>query len=146
MTDTSMRAPAFSASVRAFLARTHFITIATIDPDGRPRQAVVWYRLEGDEVVVNSRVGRRWPSNLLRDPRISLAVTDEVDGDRWVGLIGDAIPVTDQATAQADIAEMARRYHADDPAEAERMIERQFEREERISFRVSVRTVHDHRE
>ena len=146
MTDTSTRAPAFAASVREFLARTHFITIATIDPDGGPRQAVVWYRLDGDEIVINSRVGRRWPSNLLRDPRISLAVTDEIDGDRWVGLAGDAIPVTDRATAQADIAEMARRYHADEPDEAERMIERQFEREERISFRVSVRTVHDHRE
>ena len=33
---------------------------------------------------------------------------------------------------------MARRYHADDPDEAERLIHRQFERQERISFRMRV--------
>ena len=29
-------------------------------------------RLDGDEIVLNSAVGRRWPSNLLRDPRVGL--------------------------------------------------------------------------
>ncbi len=87
-----------------------YATIATIDPDGAPRQAVVWYTVDGDEIVINSAVGRRWPANLLRDPRISLAVIDAADGYRWVGLIGTVRAVTDQATAQADIAAMARRY------------------------------------
>ena len=54
--------------------------------------------------------------------------------------------MTDQATAQADIAEMARRYHADDPAEAERLIRNQFERQQRISFRIVPLAVHDHLE
>jgi hypothetical protein len=39
---------------------------------------------------------------------------------------------------------MARRYHADDPAEAERLIADRFERQERISFRVRIDAVHDH--
>ena len=30
--------------VRDFLDDVRFATIATIDPDGAPRQAVVWYR------------------------------------------------------------------------------------------------------
>jgi PPOX class probable F420-dependent enzyme len=146
MTDTTLHLAVLSDRVREFLDANRFATVATIDPDGSPRQAVLWYRLDGDEIVLNSAVGRRWPSNLQRDPRISLAVTDDADGYRWVGLTGEARVVVDQAIAQADIAEMARRYHADDPAEAERLIRNQFERQQRISFRVVPLAVHDHLE
>ncbi len=130
--------------VRNFLDATRFATIATVDPDGAPRQAVIWYTLDGDEIVLNSAVGRRWPSNLLRDPRVAFSVVDAADGYRWIGLTGHVIPVEDQATAQADIAGMARRYHADDPDKAERLIHRQFERQVRISFRMQVATVVTH--
>jgi PPOX class probable F420-dependent enzyme len=143
MTDTPARPLTLSDAVRQFLAATRFVTIATNDPDGMPRQAVLWYRLDGDEIVLNSAIGRRWPANLQRDPRVSLAVSDGADGYRWVGLTGEARVVTDQATAQADIAEMARRYHADDPAKAERLIRNQFERQQRISFRVAPFAVHE---
>jgi PPOX class probable F420-dependent enzyme len=130
--------------VRAFLDTTRFATISTVDPDGSPRQAVTWYRLDGETIVLNSRVGRRWPSNLERDPRISVAVSDQADGYRWVGLTGRVTIVDDQATAQADIAEMARRYHADEPAKAERLIRDRFEQQPRVSFRVSIDAIHDH--
>ncbi len=132
-----------SERVRSFLAATRFCTIATIDPDGGPRQAVVWYRFEDDEIVLNSKVGRRWPANLGRDERISVAVYDVAQGEHWVGLTGRVAVVDDQATAQADIAEMAQRYNADDPAAAERKIA-EFERQTRISFRVRIDGVHDH--
>lgn len=130
--------------IRTFLAATRFATLGTLDPDGRPHQAVTWYRLDGDDIIVNSKVGRRWPSNIVRDPRVSVAVTDQSDGYRWVGLTGTATVVDDQPTAQADIAEMARRYHADDPVRAERLIRDQFQRQRRISFRICIDAVHDH--
>jgi PPOX class probable F420-dependent enzyme len=130
--------------IRAFIDDIRFATIGTIDPDGAPRQAVVWYTIEGDEIVLNSAVGRRWPSNLLRDPRIAFSVVDHEDGYRWIGLTGHVAVVEDQATAQADIAGMARRYHADEPGEAERLIHRQFERQARISFRMRVLTATRH--
>ena len=146
MTDTPTRPTTLTGPVRHFLDANRFATIATVDPDGSPRQAVLWYRLDGDEIVLNSRVGRRWPSNIQRDPRISIAVADSVDGYRWVGLSGTVRVVTDQPTAQADIDEMARRYHADEPGEAERLIREGFERQQRISFRVTALAVHDHLE
>jgi len=142
VTPKSLVAP--NDAIRAFLASgLHFATIATIDPDGAPRQAVIWYTLDGDELVINSAVGRRWPANLLRDPRISMAITDQ-DGYRWIGLTGVAEPVTDQPTAQSDIADMARHYHADEPGEAERLIADRFQRQERISFRVRAHAFHEH--
>jgi PPOX class probable F420-dependent enzyme len=145
MTSTDPRTTTLlSDAVRRFLDADRFATIATTDEDGAPRQAVIWYTLEGDTLVINSAVGRRWPANLLRDPRIALSIPDSADGYRWVGLVGHVEPVEDQPTAQADIAAMARRYHADDPDEAERMISDRFERQTRISFRVTIDAVHDH--
>ena len=61
--------------VRAFLAEPRYAAVATIDADGAPRQAVIWFLLDGDTIVINSLEGRRWPTNLRRDPRISIAVT-----------------------------------------------------------------------
>jgi PPOX class probable F420-dependent enzyme len=133
-----------SGTLRTFVDDLRFATIATTDPDGAPRQAVVWYTVDGDEIVFNSRAGRRWPTNLLRDARVSVAIPDGADGYRWVGLTGTVRPVTDQAIAQADIAAMARRYHADDPATAERLIRDRFSQQERISFRFRPDAVHDH--
>ena len=134
---------ALPTHIREFIAAPHFGSVATVDADGSPRQAIIWYLLDGDELVVNSRVGRRWPTNLLRDPRVFVAVFDEADPLRWVGLLGTAEPVDEQPQAQADIATMARRYHDDDPATAERKI-RDFEQQQRISFRIRVRAVHQH--
>jgi PPOX class probable F420-dependent enzyme len=151
VTDTAIARPpgasqfiAIPDDIRAFIDTTRFATIGTIDPDGGPRHAVVWYTVEGDEIVLNSAVGRRWPANLVRDPRIAFSVVDGVDGYLWVGLTGLVSVVEDQPTAQADIAGMARRYHADDPDKAERIIHRQFERQARISFRMQVLTASRH--
>lgn len=129
--------------IREFLDNTHYATVATVDADGGPRQATIWYTLDGDGIILNSLAGRRWPTNLLRDPRVSVAITDGADGYRWVGLTGVAEPITDQPTAHADITGMARRYHAHEPEVLPDMIAR-FESQERISFRVRVLAVHDH--
>jgi len=125
--------PTLSPQGRTFLAAERFGVLATVGSDGSPHQAVVWYRLEGDEIVVNSAVGRLWPADLVRDPRLILTVPD---GYRFVELSGTVTVVEDQVTAQADIAEMARRYHADEPGEAERLIRDRFTRQRRITFRL----------
>lgn len=135
------------ARVRAFLAAPgRFATLATIDPDGAPRQAVVWYRLDLDgRITVNSADGRRWPANLRRDPRCSLTVPDGADGYAFVALTGCVVEtIHDQAVAQADIAAFARRYHAD-AAKAERIIAG-FRTQHRVTFRIEILAVHDHLE
>jgi PPOX class probable F420-dependent enzyme len=118
-----------------------FGTLATLTTDGAPLQAVVWYELRGDVILVNSAVGRRWPFNLLRDPRFSFVVED---GYRWVGVRGVAEALADPDDAQEDIAAMARRYHADDPERAERLIRERFQRQERISFLLHAHAVTEH--
>ena len=132
--------------VRAFLTEPpRYATVATTDPDGAPRQAVIWFLLDGNTIVVNSLEGRRWPSNLRRNPRVAIAVTAS-DHEEWVGLSGTVEIVDDQAQAQADIAAMARRYHAANPAHAEELIRSRFEPQQRVSFRLTPTQIHDHLE
>jgi PPOX class probable F420-dependent enzyme len=119
-----------------------FATLATSSPDGSPLQSVVWYTLRDDSVLVNSRVGRRWPSNLLRDARYSFLVEHGYD---WVSLRGHAEALADPEGAQEDIAAMARRYHVADPARAARSID-DFRRQERISFLLHVDAISEHRD
>lgn len=137
-----------SDRIREFLAAPgRFATLATLDPDGAPRQAVVWYGLDPDgRITVNSRDGRRWPANLRRDPRCSVTVPDGADGYAFVALVGRVAEIVDnQAVAQADIAAFARRYHADDPAKAEQIIAG-FRTQHRVSFRIEIVSAHDHLE
>ena len=129
--------------VGRFLTEPRYAAIATVDEDGAPRQAIIWFLLDGDTIVINSLDGRRWPANLRRDPRISIAVTDATR-QSWVGLTGSVEVIDDQDRAQADIAAMARRYHVDDPEEAEAVIRDRFTKQRRVSFRVSVAGIHDH--
>ena len=139
------RTASLTERIRAFLDRPLFLSLATIDPDGAPRQAVIWYRLEDDgRILVNSRVGRRWPANLLRDGRASLAITDTADGYSWIGLTGHVDDVVDQHDAAlSDIVALAWRYHPEgpDPADLE-----SYEAYPRITFRIAVDAVHDHLE
>ena len=137
-----------SNRVRAFLAAPRrFATLATSGPDGAPRQAVIWYRLDAnDRITINSAEGRRWPADLRRNPRCSLVIIDPADGYSFVALDGRVVEVIDdQETAQADIAGLARAYYTDEPEEAESSIER-FRAQQRVSFRVAIVAAHDHLE
>ena len=117
-----------------------FATIATINPDGTPNQAVVWYVFTDNAFLVNSREGRRWPSNLRRDPRASIAVED---GYTWVGARGEAEIIDDQEKAQAHIAALARRYRSEDPRVAEREIAA-FQKQQRVSFLIRPEALYLH--
>jgi PPOX class probable F420-dependent enzyme len=115
--------------VRAFLAEPRIATISTINPDGSPHQAVIWYALDGDGLLINSRRGRRWPRNLLDDGRISVAVYEAERPHHWVGVKGHAQLLHEGEAAIADIQALARRY-GEDPA--------QYARQDRVSYRIVV--------
>jgi PPOX class probable F420-dependent enzyme len=128
--DTPNRASLLSGAVRTFLTATppRYGTIATINADGSPHQTLIWFEVRGDEIVVNSRVGRRWPANLRRDPRATLAVYDRADG---VIVECEVAGIVEGPAALAEISAMAYRYGSAD--EALELIE-EWRRQERITF------------
>ena len=108
--DVPNQSPALPDAIRRFLEAPRFATVATLLPDGSPHQAVIWYELDGDGILINSRRGRRWPGNLERDPRISMAVYDDAAPEHWVGLRGVAEVIRTGPPALLDIQALARRY------------------------------------
>lgn len=115
--------------------------LATVGDDGVPHQVVVWYRLEPDgRILVNSRPPRRWPAELRRVGRTALAIVDERDGQRWVGLSCTLDQVDDDvARAREDIVALAHRYDDADPASLA-----QFRTQPRVSFYLRIDAIHDH--
>ena len=131
-TETTTLTP----EARAFLAMPRFATIATVGPDGAPHQAVIWYMLDGDDLVINSRPERRWPRNLAADPRISMAIYEIEQPEHWFGLKGRAELLHEGAEATADIQALARRYGGD-PAK--------YAGQARVSYRIRVERVFEYR-
>jgi PPOX class probable F420-dependent enzyme len=75
------------------------VTVATIDPSGRPQTSLVWARTDGDDVVFSTIKGRRKYANLTRDPRVSALVFDAADPYAYAEVRGTAT-ITDDPSAE----------------------------------------------
>jgi PPOX class probable F420-dependent enzyme len=136
---TDIPTPLITDPIRSFLTATpRHATLATINHDGSPHQIVIWYLLRGDSLVINSRHGRRWPSNVRRDPRASLCV---FEGEDNVIVSCEVEDSYEGEGAQADIAEMAYRYYSPELARSE--IAR-YRTERRLTFVMRPTRIHTH--
>jgi len=93
---------------RALFDAPNHITVATIDPGGRPQISLVWAKTEGDDVLFSTIKGRRKYANLTRDPRISALVYDPADPYTYAEVRGTAT-ITDDPGAEL-IGELALKY------------------------------------
>jgi PPOX class probable F420-dependent enzyme len=125
-----------SDQLRRFLEEPRFAVLATINTDSTPQQSAVWYELQGDEIMMNTRRGRVKDRNLRRDPRCSICLEDEY---RYLTIRGSVMLVDDQSVAQPDIKRLATRYHG--PEKAEQQMRDQFSREERVTIRLKIEQV-----
>jgi PPOX class probable F420-dependent enzyme len=128
-----------SDEVRAFLQEPRFGVLGTSRSDGAPQLTVMWYDLDGDEILMNTTVSRSKAVNLRRDPRVALCVED---GVRYVTLYGTVRLIDERATAQADIYRLAVRYEGQEAAE--RSMAENFSKQERLSLRMTVERVIEH--
>jgi PPOX class probable F420-dependent enzyme len=127
-----------TAAQRSFLREKRFAVVGTRNPDGSPHLAVMWYLIEGDQVLVNSAQGRLKDRNLAADPRISVMVAD---GYRFVRVDGRVQIDHDQETTQADIRRLAIRYLGDE-GKADQAVRNTFSKQHRVSYRVPIRRVY----
>jgi PPOX class probable F420-dependent enzyme len=62
-------------NVRGLLDQPNYAVVSTVNADGSIHSTIVWVSSEGqDAVAVNSAIGRLWPTNLQRDPHVSVLV------------------------------------------------------------------------
>lgn len=123
-------------AMRSFLEEPRFAVLATVGTSGAPRQTVMWFLLEGDEILFNTARGRRKPEHLAREPRVSLLVEDRY---RYVGVSGTVRLIEDRETTQRDIRRIAEHYQRD-AALLRPMLER-FATQDRLSYRFRIEGV-----
>jgi len=126
-----------TAEQRAFLEEKRFAVVGTINVDGSPHLAVMWYLIDGDNIVVNSAQGRIKDRNLAADLRMSVLVED---GYRWIRVDGRARIEHDQSIAHADIRRLAARYYEDEDR-VEDSVKNNFSKQHRITYRLPIRRV-----
>jgi PPOX class probable F420-dependent enzyme len=95
-------------AARALFDAPNHVTVATIDPGGRPQTSLVWAKTDGDDVLFSTIKGRRKYANLTRDPQISALVYDTADPYTYAEVRGTAT-VTDDPDAEL-IGELALKY------------------------------------
>ena len=78
------------SGVQQLLDAPNHAVISTLSPDGAVHSTVVWVSREDGAVAVNSAVGRHWPNNLERDPRITLTVYNVENPYEYVEIRGTA--------------------------------------------------------
>jgi PPOX class probable F420-dependent enzyme len=127
-----------SEKVRFFLQERRFAVLATINKDGTPQLTTMWYLLEGDTIVMNTKVGRTKERNMRRDPRISLCFEE---GYNYLTVSGTVEMIDDQDIAQHDIYRLAVRYDGEEAAM--RQMEEQFSKEIRVTLRLKCERIID---
>ena len=99
---------ALSKTLEEFLERPNLGILATLRKDGSPHLTVVWYEYENSEVRISVTDTRVKYKHVLRDPRVSLAVTANEQPYKQVVFEGKA-----QVTAKGGpelIRRLALRY------------------------------------
>ena len=118
-----------SEKARAFLNEKRFAVLATINSDGTPQLTTMWYLLEGDTIVMNTKAGRIKERNMRRDPRIAICVED---GYNYVTISGTVEMIDDPEIAQRDIYRLAVRYDGEEAARQK--VADQFSKERRVTL------------
>lgn len=122
-----------SDKARAFLSERRYAVLATINKDGSTQQTVMWYLLEGDTIIMNTKKGRIKDRNIRRDSRISICVQE---GYSYVTISGTAELNDDPEMSQRDIYRLAVRYNGE--AAAQRQMVEGFSKEQRETIRLPI--------
>ncbi len=132
-------ATALSEKARALLQERRFAVLGTINKDGSPQLTTMWYLLDGDVILMNTKAGRTKERNMRRDPRISVCIED---GYSYVTISGTVEMVDDPQVAQRDIYRLAVRYNGEE--EARRQMEEQFSKETRVTLHLKLEHIIEH--
>lgn len=101
------------AGVRELLEQPNHAVVSTYNKNGSIHSALIWIALEEDRAVsINSAIGRVWPTNLQRDPRVTLLVQEDNNPDNYVEIRGTAGATTDGADEHID--RLSKKYIGQD--------------------------------
>ncbi|MEU9451940.1 PPOX class F420-dependent oxidoreductase [Streptomyces sp. NPDC048277] len=103
---------------RAFVSDgTRTGKLSTVNADGSPHVAPIWFLLEGEELVFNTGKDTVKGRNLTRDGRVALCVDDDRPPFHFVVLNGRARLSEDLGELRDSATRIAARYMGEERAE-----------------------------
>ena len=99
----------FTEATRAVFAKKVLAHVATLGPEGEPHVTPVWCELDGDEIVINTALGRAKARNLANDARVALSATDPDDPYTVVAIRGTVVGFTTNGADEV-IDRLAKKY------------------------------------
>ncbi len=91
------------------LRAKNFCHVATLRADGSVHGVPVWVDIQDGQPVVNSAEGRAWPTNLQRDPRVTLTVQNMENPYEYLEVRGRVSEITREG-ADEHIDSLAKKY------------------------------------
>ena len=101
-------------NLKDLLERPIVVAFATTNPDGQPQVTPVWASLEGDEIWINSAVGRRKDRNVRANPKVTVLSIDPQNAFHWVEIRGEVVAFDDSDAALAHINKLSGIYAGND--------------------------------
>ena len=98
----------------ALLKGKNFAVVATVGDDGLPQLTPNWIDWDGEHVVFNTAEGRVKPTNIRRNPIVSVCVFDHENPYRYFSVTGPA-EISDDG-AEEHINDLSHRYFGRDYA------------------------------
>jgi PPOX class probable F420-dependent enzyme len=99
----------FTAAARAIFAKRVLAHVASLGPDGEPNVTPVWVELVGEDIQINTALGRAKARNLASDPRVAVSLSDPDDPQTAIAVRGTVVAFTTDG-ADAVIDRLAQKY------------------------------------
>ena len=95
---------------RPYFERVAVAHAATLLPDGAPHSVPVWVGVEGEQLAIFTLEGSPKDTNLQRDPRIALSITDPEQPLSMAAVRGRATRRLDGVAAMEVVDRVSAKY------------------------------------
>lgn len=99
----------FTEASRSIFAKRVLAHVASLDPDGAPNVTPVWVELDGDDIVINTALGRAKARNLATDSRVAISLTDPDSPETVIAVRGTVVVFTTDGADEV-IDRLAKKY------------------------------------
>src|ERR1019366_9095534 len=107
--DRSTVTDTFTPTSRAIFAKNVLAHVASLDADGAPNVTPVWVELDGDNIVINTALGRAKARNLAAVSRVAVSLTDPDDPYTVIAVRGTVVVFTTDGADEV-IDRFAKKY------------------------------------
>jgi PPOX class probable F420-dependent enzyme len=86
------------------------IALATLMPNGQPQVTPVWCNRHGNQVWINTALGRQKARNLHARPQVTILAVDPAHPLRWIEVRGQVISLDNSQAAVEHINDLSHLY------------------------------------